>query len=594
MTESKPESEQPDGPADHTCKAAERWLAEFRERTGRAPKVLHIGNIANNAYLNSKLLREAGLQCDVICYDYLHIMGCPEWEEADFEGGYLDDFFPAWERVKMGGYKRPHWFAQGRQDTCIRYLTAARQGRAKTARLLRMRLILECRLISWMGRKGLLPLAAKVRRAVGLLPRLLWRAPKKLVCRGLKQLLWPQGRPVPEAPDTLDESEQQPQVHCERSASQSSSEETQPLVKERLRPTSEEPFDRRAAALVECFKQVFPEREDALISEELMQYSSVVDKWSELFDSYDVIVGYSTDPLLPLLAGNRPYLAFEHGTIRNIPFQPTTQGRLCAISYRLADVSLITNCDNYRSAERLRLPNYRFIPHPVNESPVPREAAAKIRESLEAEFDCDFVVFHPSRQHWEPDVRHPDWEKGNDIFFRGLARFITETNSRAMCVCVAWGNSLEQSKQLLTDLGIADRVKWIKPQSSRQMVSYIQASDVTADQFYLGAFGSTLPKAMLHGCPGMLYIDAELHDWAFPEIPPVLNTRTSEDVFSSLERLYLSVEERERLARLGREWYLKYHSNQVIARGFVEAIRDAIQPVEQPADQSEPLNREAA
>ena len=46
------------------------WFDDFCKRQGRAPRVLHIGNIANNAYNNAKLLNDAGLDCDVICYDY--------------------------------------------------------------------------------------------------------------------------------------------------------------------------------------------------------------------------------------------------------------------------------------------------------------------------------------------------------------------------------------------------------------------------------------------------------------------------------------------------------------------------------------------
>ena len=57
----------------------DQWLSDFREAEGRAPRVLHIGNIANNAYLNAKILNRRGFECDVICYDYYHIMGCPEW-----------------------------------------------------------------------------------------------------------------------------------------------------------------------------------------------------------------------------------------------------------------------------------------------------------------------------------------------------------------------------------------------------------------------------------------------------------------------------------------------------------------------------------
>lgn len=52
----------------------QRWLEAFRARHGRAPRILHIGNIANNAYNNAKILNEVGLDCDVICYDYYHIM----------------------------------------------------------------------------------------------------------------------------------------------------------------------------------------------------------------------------------------------------------------------------------------------------------------------------------------------------------------------------------------------------------------------------------------------------------------------------------------------------------------------------------------
>ena len=88
--------------------------------------MLHVGNIANNAYNNAKLLNVAGLDCDVICYDYYHIMGCPEWEDADFIGEINDDFRPDWTKVDLQGFVRPDWFAQGTMGTCIKYLLARR------------------------------------------------------------------------------------------------------------------------------------------------------------------------------------------------------------------------------------------------------------------------------------------------------------------------------------------------------------------------------------------------------------------------------------------------------------------------------------
>ena len=107
------------------------WFDDFCNRQGRAPRVLHIGNIANNAYNNAKLLNDAGLDCDVICYDYYHAMSCPEWEDADFIGEINDDFRPDWTKVDLRGFVRPDWFVQGTMSTCIKYLLARRtKGKA--------------------------------------------------------------------------------------------------------------------------------------------------------------------------------------------------------------------------------------------------------------------------------------------------------------------------------------------------------------------------------------------------------------------------------------------------------------------------------
>ena len=116
--------------------AAAAFVAEFRARYGRAPRLLHVGNIANNAYLNAKFLNRAGFDCDVICYDYYHLMGCPEWEDADFDGQVVDQFRPDWSSLDLRGFERPRWFVQGAPYLCIDYLIAKRTGDEKQARRL--------------------------------------------------------------------------------------------------------------------------------------------------------------------------------------------------------------------------------------------------------------------------------------------------------------------------------------------------------------------------------------------------------------------------------------------------------------------------
>ncbi len=56
-------------------------------------------------------------------------MGCPEWQDADFQGEVSSQFFPDWTRVDLKGFRRPRWFVQGPVPPCIAYLLAKRRGR---------------------------------------------------------------------------------------------------------------------------------------------------------------------------------------------------------------------------------------------------------------------------------------------------------------------------------------------------------------------------------------------------------------------------------------------------------------------------------
>ncbi|MEE9572399.1 MAG: glycosyltransferase, partial [Candidatus Neomarinimicrobiota bacterium] len=217
-----------------------------------------------------------------------------------------------------------------------------------------------------------------------------------------------------------------------------------------------------------------------------------------------------------------------------------------------------------------------FVPHPINEEfLVYDEKERTLFAFLRKALDSDFVVFHPSRQHWE-EQRHPDWEKGNDIFIKGFARFVNKVNPRAGAVFVEWGKSVVDSKRLIEELGIANRVIWIEPQPNRKMIRYIYATDLLADQFYLGAFGSTMPKALACGKPAMIYLDNNIHEWCFEELPPVINAKTPEEVYVGLAKVYTDKEWAVQLADKGRSWYSKYHSNKIILEKLLTVYKEVL------------------
>jgi len=46
------------------------WPARFERRHGRKPRVLHICNVANYAYANARLMRQHGIEADVVDPDF--------------------------------------------------------------------------------------------------------------------------------------------------------------------------------------------------------------------------------------------------------------------------------------------------------------------------------------------------------------------------------------------------------------------------------------------------------------------------------------------------------------------------------------------
>jgi len=472
------------------------WVEGFTRAHGRSPRVLGIGNIANNGFRNAVALRNHGVECDVLSYNYYHIMGCPEWEEVDFDATGLDDFKPDWSQVDLGDYQRPRWFAQGHLGTCLDYLIALRE-RSEVAEELWSKLVAE--------------------RDSG-------------------------GGGTPTA------------IYAE--------------------PAPLEEIEILTRRIAQRFADVFPRRRDRLLESELRSAFGFVlqelSRFKRLLAHYDVIVGYSTDGLIPLLADKENYIAYEHGTIRAIPFQRDVQGRMCALTYAMARNVLITNCDNIVAATRLKLPRFSFTPHAILETWAGDAVSTGLRDDLLAQHDADFLVFHPSRHHWGPE-RDPNYDKGNDIILHAFARFVKEQRPRAHLLLVEWGQRIAETRELIETLGIAHRVAWFRPMPIRVMKKYIAASDVLADQFTIGGFGGIMPIGLLVGTPNLIYINEDFHRWCFPEMPPVLNGRTADSVF---ERL-VEVQDKQRarvLAEAGQKWYKAYHSTSVVAGRLLDAV----------------------
>lgn len=604
------------------------WLSNFKKRHGRAPRILHIGNIANNAYNNAKLLIDAGFECDVICYDYYHIMGCPEWEDADFDGDVGDQFHPKWTKVNLNGFQRPRWFAQGPVNLCIEYLMARRIGKRRVAaEKWKMLAALNAtgtareggswnvKVMKWQVslfryagrllaedsverrlRQYQYAISWRIRAAVrvvkgcgdGLMAVKWLRYPLHIARRtGLTRTMVAIRRPGTRLDHRLVEIMGsmiekgvgvgfRVAIRAHARVARGARWAFRRLIARQLKGgySVECGLFERVAGL---YRKALPGRADPLVPDDLFHATFSLPLWKNLFEHYEIILAYSTDPILPMLAGRR-YFALEHGTLREIPFKQDRQGRLTALAYHFAEHAFVTNYDCLGNAKMLCGDRVTFINHPYDEDHGLKVPGVEIlREELKQELESDFVIFFPSRHDWVEGSGYAD--KANDRLLRALGK-LRKQGRRIGAVCCRWGQNVRESKELLAELGMSGFVRWVEPMGIVRFEKMCRACDVVADQFKLGAFGGVTFKAMAVGVPVCTYVEPELLRGLFPELPPVINCRTEQEIF---EALALHMDDpilNRQTGAAARAWIETYHSGRAVVAAQLKQFRRYLEEIE--------------
>jgi glycosyltransferase involved in cell wall biosynthesis len=255
--------------------------------------------------------------------------------------------------------------------------------------------------------------------------------------------------------------------------------------------------------------------------------------------------------------------------MREYPFQDFWRGRLLALGYRLSDQVIITNPDVVGQARLLGLEerSYSFVPHPLDETrycPGPSELRAEVERD-----GFDFLLLCPSRHDWHV--------KGLDRLLRAFADFVHSQRPKALLLLFDWGQEVDRSRRLVQELGVEGNVRWSPPMPKVRLIDAYRAADVVCDQFLIGTFGAVAPEAMACGTPVVMAFDPDLHAWCFPELPPVVDARTPEEISSALRRLAEDDGERVRLGQLGREWVERHHGWRLVVDRHLEIYEQALE-----------------
>ena len=494
------------------------YFKSFEIKNKRPFRVLHIGNIANNAYVNAKIMRIRNIEADVMSPDAYFVHTCPEWEEVDInEKTVLDTNFPDWSKVDLKGFRRPEWFFQGPRETCVDYFMLKNKYKFLFKINFIAKLIISLFNISKYLNKILKSTSfGKFIYFVNIILRcfiLLFTNPILL----FKKIFFK----FTGKPNTLEKEY-----------------------------TEAEQFDN--------YVKAFSKRKS----------------WQYILQYYDIIQCYAEEGYWLYLSNHNNYVSYEHGTIREIPFKKTPQGKRCKLTYINAKTVFVTNIDCLKSAEILNI-NKSLVypmPHAVDSSRY-KDLRNKSRRK---DYQTNSPIFiAPARHHWKNDDGDLSWVKGNDIIVKAAA-LSKSKNIKYKIKFVEWGKEVDLTKNLIEELNVEEYFEWVNLMPRKKLLEEYIASTGVIDQFRMQAIGSTSVDALALGVPLLTNIDTKSFKNFFGSVSPILNVNDPNSLHKKICFVIKNRKEMIELKAKSIKWFDKYHSSDKILEIHAEAFSKII------------------
>ncbi len=538
-------------------------------------KILHVTNIAQNAYINASILNARGYDCDVLALDLYHVASSPEWYElhnADVDSAALggDDFFPDFYALGREMPRVGDWVAHGPTYIALRYLTLKRRGdplaytALSTLAYLRFKSTMQRTTNPFAVRMGDEEFAAHLAR-YDLHPYLRRRIATGRMAE--HYLGWIRRRLLLQRPAEHVGEIGPPLADGVLDAYFAAD----PVLEGVVRGLRARGLSRALGIEFEgpLTEYGHLERHGFEIAE-VTAYCLFGRVWRDLASLYDVCIFYADSSVFALAAGIESYCALEHGTIRSIPFEPTTHGRLVAKAFLNAKRVFLTNADYASAKPRLEFtPEQRvYFPHPFDEGPALAFRSAHMRAR---NAEC-VVFFCPARQDWRSG--DPKMAKGNDRYFRAARLLLDGGRSNFRLQCIDWGIDRHATRELVTELGLSSHVLWTSLMTKRKLWAAMLDTDAVIDQFLISAFGGITFEALALGCRIISRDDGINNSVFFEEPPPILAAKTAEDIAHQMAMVLDDPCDSSGVGEKGMAWVGRHHSASRLVELQLKAFAD--------------------
>jgi glycosyltransferase involved in cell wall biosynthesis len=181
----------------------------------------------------------------------------------------------------------------------------------------------------------------------------------------------------------------------------------------------------------------------------------------------------------------------------------------------------------------------------------------------------NFIILHPSRINLDQSrgsIDSGQW-KGNDNLFKALSICIRKYKIDDLCVAMPeriFSPDIGKAKKIISDLGIESNVVWLRPPNPegfprRQLMNFYSISDLVADEFATGWFGSVVVEGMACSKPTFCYVDEKVMNQLYPW-HPIVSAKEPEAIAEHIASFYFDREKKEQHGELSRKWVKEFHS----------------------------------
>ena len=226
---------------------------------------------------------------------------------------------------------------------------------------------------------------------------------------------------------------------------------------------------------------------------------------------------------------------------------------------------------NIRQFRALRVPILPFtVPMVYNREglppllEMPRELS-KLRE-IKRKYK---VLFSHARQSWVGETRGKEAKK-NDIFIEGFAEYLQKSDRKGIRLfLVEYGVDVNESKKLISSLGIDSYVFWLPKMSRKEIMLALDYVDIGASEFGGIYFGGVGWEFLSKGIPFLHYFNCSEKDFLSQtgcRLPEFINVCSQDEIADKLLRFEEDEEPFQEKGKRLRSWFDEYNGISLAAR----------------------------